>query len=99
MQTYETVTETLDALRKQGFTRDYNLLENRLKCLHDDVELDPHEFEIVQVHRFEGNTDPGDETIVYAIEEQNGKRGTFINGYGVYADSLSSEMVSKLPVR
>ena len=99
METYETVTETLEALRQQGFTRDYNLLENRLKCLHDEVELDPHEFEILQVHRFEGITDPGDETIIYAIEEQSGKRGAFINAYGMYADSLSNEMMSKLAVR
>ncbi len=96
MQTYETVTETLEALRQQGFTRDYNLLEDHLKCQEDNVELTPDKFEIVQVHRFEGMTDPGDETIIYAIEESDGKRGSFINAYGMYADSLSSDMVSKL---
>jgi hypothetical protein len=99
MQTYETVSETLEALRKEGFTRDYNLMENALKCQQDGIELSPKQFDIVQVHRFEGMTDPGDETVVYAIEEQGGKRGTFINAYGPYSDPLSDDMLSKLSVR
>ncbi|WP_051040979.1 hypothetical protein [Fibrisoma limi] len=98
MQTYDTVTEALDDLRRQGFTRDYNLHTNHLKCQQDGVELPPDQFEILNVFRFEGMTDPGDETIIYALEEKNGQRGTLVNAYGPYSDDMSAEMVQKLHV-
>lgn len=99
MQSYDTLTEALDDLRKQGFTRDYNLKADCLKCQQDALELRPEDFEIVNFYRFEGMTDPGDEAILYAIEEKDGRRGTLVNAYGPYADEPSAEMVQKLNVR
>lgn len=99
MQAYDTLTEALDDLRKQGFTRDYNLKPDCLKCQQDALELRPDDFDIVDFYRFEGMTDPGDETILYAIAEKNGQRGTLVNAYGPYADAPSAEMVQKLNVR
>ena len=99
MQAYDTLTEALEDLRKRGFTRDYNLKVDCLKCQQDALELHPEDFDIVDFYRFEGMTDPGDQTILYAIEEKNGQRGTLVNAYGPYADEPSAEMVQKLAVR
>ncbi|GAB3505232.1 hypothetical protein GCM10027341_36540 [Spirosoma knui] len=99
MPGYDTLTEALDDLRKQGYTRDYNLKTDHLKCQQDALELHPEDFTIASFYRFEGMTDPDDETILYAIEEKNGQRGTLVNAYGPYADALSTEMVQKLIVR
>ena len=97
MNTFDTVTEALSQLRQQGFTRDYNLKSDHLKCQQDALELHPADFDIVDVYRFEGMTDPGDETVVYAIRETGtGQRGTLVDAYGPYADALSSEMARKL---
>ena len=42
-------------------------------------------------------TDPADEAIVYAIESTDGTaKGVLINGYGIYTDSLSDQMLKKL---
>ncbi len=99
MQTYDTLTEALNGLKEQGFTRDYNLQPNHLLCTADKGKLSPDQFEIVQVYRFEGMTDPDDEAVLYAIEETNGKRGTLVDAYGAYSDSLSADMVSKLRIK
>ena len=45
---------------------DFNLNENCLVC-HED-KFDPEDFEIVEVYRFEGNSDPADEAVVYAMK-------------------------------
>ena len=59
--------------------------------------LDPADFEITEMHRFEGNTDPSDEAVLYAIESKDGKlKGIITSAYGMYADSTSSEMLKKL---
>jgi hypothetical protein len=41
-------------------------------------------------------TDPADNSVVYAIESDNGTKGVLVNAYGVYADTLSADMITKL---
>ncbi|MFD2571438.1 phosphoribosylpyrophosphate synthetase [Spirosoma soli] len=98
MKTYDTVTEALEDLRKQGFTLDYNLKDNHLKCQQNAIELHPADFDIVDVYRFEGMTDPGDETVIYAIDAKNGQHGTLVDAYGPYSEAVSPEMAEKLAI-
>lgn len=93
---YDTVTEAIKGLQQRGFTVDFNLSENCLVC--DTGKYEADDFEIVEVYRFEGNTDPSDEAIVYAIESKNGIKGVLVNGYGISADPMSSEMAKKLSI-
>jgi nicotinamide mononucleotide (NMN) deamidase PncC len=59
--------------------------------------LFPEEFVVDKHYRFEGNTDPGDEAVVYAISsEKHQVKGTLINAYGIYSDPVSDEMVKAL---
>jgi hypothetical protein len=96
MKVYETVSEAVNDLRQRGFTMDFNLQENCIVC-HSD-KFNPDEFEITEIHRFEGDTDPSDEAVVYAIESVTGLKGVLVNGYGVSADSMSAEIARKLTV-
>jgi len=93
---YDTVTEAINGLHQRGFTVDFNLQENCLVC-NNDV-FDVNKFEIVEVHRFEGDSDPSDEAIVYAIQSFNGIKGVLVNGYGISADAMSAEMAQKLSI-
>ena len=94
MNVYDTMSEAVNGLKKRGYTLDFNLLENCLICNGDKFTID--DFEIVEVHRFEGNSDPSDEAVVYAIESINGIKGVLVNGYGISANPLSSDMAKKL---
>jgi hypothetical protein len=96
MYTYDTVTEAIKGLKDRGFTVDFNLLENCLVC--NDTRFDVNDFEIVEFYRFEGDSDPSDEAVVYAIQSVNGMKGVLVNGYGISADALSSEMAKKLNI-
>ena len=99
MESYDTLTEALEAVRKQGFTLDYNLKNDCLKCQQTAIELRPADFDIVDVYRFEGMTDPGDSTVLYTIEAKDGQRGTLVDAYGPYSDAVSPEMAAKLTMR
>ena len=96
MYSYDTLSEAVNDLKKRGFDLDFNLQENCLIC-HGD-KFDVNDFEITEVYRFEGNTDPSDEAVVYGIESSNGKKGVLVNAYGIYSDSVSDEMVKKLVI-
>jgi hypothetical protein len=99
MYTYDTVTEAVNDLRRRGYSIDFNLEFDRIVCHETPVGLLPGEFEIVEVHRFEGNSNPDDEEVVYAIESKHGHKGIIVDAFGLYADEVSSEMVEKLRVR
>jgi len=100
MHIYETVSEAVNDLSKQGYTDNLRMGNECLHCDGKGVKLDPKEFQIDEVFRFEGITDPADETIVYAISSYDGKvKGTLVNAYGAYSDSASGDLVDKLAIK
>ena len=97
MKSYDTVTEAVNDLKQRGYDTDFNLAFDQLICANDNIRLKPDEFEIVEVHRFEGDSNPSDEDIVYAVESKDGKaKGVITSAFGLYADSISNEMIQKL---
>lgn len=97
MFAYDTLSEAVNGLKQRGFTLDFNLQENCLVC--QERRFDVTDFEIVEFHRFEGNTDPADESVVYAIESGDGIKGVLVSGYGTSAEGMSAEMAKKLQIQ
>lgn len=98
METYDTVTEAVKGLKLRGFNIDFNLEPDRVYCPQADIALKPAEFEITEFYRFEGESDPADEAVVYAIEGK-GQKGVLVTGFGISAEGMAEEMVEKLSVR
>ena len=97
MESYDTVTAALTGLKAKGYTLDFNISFDNIKCAEHNICLNPNEFEIVKVFRFEGETNPSDEDVVYAVESKDGKlKGTITSAFGMYADSINNEMIQKL---
>jgi len=97
LKTYDTVTEALQDLKAKGYTIDFNIAFDKLICSNNEILLNPDGFEITEFYRFEGDTDPGDENVVYAIESKDKKiKGVFMSAYGVYAENTSNEIILKL---
>lgn len=99
MKRFASLVEALDDLRSRGFTADFDLCPDHLKCAALELRLNPHEFEIVEVYRFEGDTNPDDSAVLYAIEGKEGLKGTLVDAYGAYANSISAELLAKLEVK
>ena len=53
---------------------------------------------IDKFYRFEGASNPDNSAIVYAISSRDGLKVTVLDAYGVYADSLTTEMIKKLKI-
>ncbi len=97
MENYDTVSSTLNSLKSRGYSRDFNIKFDRLICSDSGEYLNPSEFEITEVFRFEGETNPSDEAVVYAVESHDGKmKGVVVSAYGTYSDPISEEMIRKL---
>lgn len=93
---YPTLSGALNDLKKRGYTEDFNLKENCIVCASNSQELKPEEFYIDEVHRFEGMSNPADNSVVYAISSSNGVKGVLVDAYGPYAEAITPEMARKL---
>lgn len=68
---YESVSKALDDLSEKGFTYDFNLHE-------DDISKNPDKYEIVHVYRYEGDSNPDDEAMVFGIKSKSGKKESLL---------------------
>ncbi|GAB3507843.1 phosphoribosylpyrophosphate synthetase [Emticicia fontis] len=99
MTTYDTSAEAINALVSKGYNHNFNLKDEVLYCHTNETSLQPDEFQIDEVYRFEGDTNPDDEVVVYAISSPSADiKGILVNAYGVYAESISAELVEKLKI-
>ena len=96
---YDTLVEAINDFKAKGYTEDFNMQSNCIECKAQNLNLHPKDFTIDEVVRFEGMSNPGDSSVLYAISSNKGLKGLLVDSYGAYADSLSEEMIEKLRIR
>ena len=83
-------------LNADGFTADFRVTDGKLYPLSDDNSARgymPEEVTIVDFYRFEGESNPDDMSILYAIETTDGVKGTIATAYGTYGDTNVDEFL------
>lgn len=94
---FATVSELLPYLESKGYTYDFKMDEDCLTYECGKQKLNPDEFVIDSVFRFEGATNPDDEEAVYAISSLDGSvKGILLDAFGPNADPVSTRMIEKL---
>jgi hypothetical protein len=86
---YSTVIEALEELNKKGFTNDFNLQD-------ENIKKNPHHYEIEHVYRYDGDTDPDEEAVVYGIKSNSGERGVYVAGFSANSESEAAAVLAKL---
>lgn len=86
---YATVSEALEQLNRKGFIHDFNLLD-------EIIQDDPYRFEIEHVYRYEGDSNPDDEAVVYGITTNLGKRGVYVAGFAANSENIAAAILAKL---
>jgi hypothetical protein len=93
----ETVSEALRRLTDAGYADEYQARPGGLKSRSDGTVRPPEAFRIEEVARFEGESDPSDESAVFALASMtDGSKGTYTVAFGPLMDALDAEMVRKL---
>jgi hypothetical protein len=96
-ESYGTLSETINALKKEGYTMDFNIREAYGIHHQADMILSPDDFKIDKVYRFEGATNPEDQSILYAISSPKfGTKGLLVNGYGISSEERANTLIEKL---
>lgn len=97
MENYKSLMDAINDLKAKGYTEDFNLKQNCIECREGAFTIFHDEFQIDKAIRFDEDTDPADQSILYAISsEKYHLKGLLVNGYGIYSDEVSNEMMDKL---
>jgi hypothetical protein len=99
MEPYTTMTEAVDGLNSRGFTSNFEFIDDKLQAMESDRRFAADELTIVEHYRFEGITNPADESIVFAIESRDGTRGVLVDAYGVYANPELTTFLKGVEIR
>lgn len=96
-ENFGTLSETINGLIKLGYNHDFNIKEECIVCRQTNTTLSPEDFQIDKTYRFEGDSDPDYQSILYAISSKKfDLKGLLVNGYGISADEISSKLIAKL---
>jgi hypothetical protein len=98
MKNYTHLSEAINDLKSRGYTEDFNLKPTCIECPSRDLQLHPDAFTIDEFYRFEGMSNPDDNSIVFAISSADGIKGVLVDAYGVYAENLNEGMIKKLSI-
>lgn len=94
---FGTLSETINELVKLGYTHDFNLKGDCIVCHITNITLSPDDFQIDKFYRFEGDSDPEYQSILYAISSTKfDVKGTLVNGYGISSDETTTKLIEKL---
>lgn len=77
-----TMTSCTNHLLKEGFTENFVVKDTGIEAPSNSKLYTPTEVKIVSFYRFEGESDPADSAVLYAIETCDGMKGQLIDAYG-----------------
>lgn len=93
---YTSLSVAIQDLQRQGYTEDFNLCDAGLEHKHKKRIHAATELNVIKFYRFEGASNPADNTILYVIETTSGDKGLLVDAYGMYAGNVPRELIEKL---
>jgi len=90
---YETTDVALAKLQQMGYTIDFNVE-------FDEILNDADHYKIDHLYRYEGPSNPDDESTVYGISnDANGKKGVFVAGNLSLIEGKKRDIILNLEIR
>ena len=97
METPETVTEAVQLLEATGYGSEFILDEHGFGCRSCEQIHTPERLVVEATYRFEGVSDPGDESIVIALRcPECGAAGIVVSAYGLDAEPQLLSLLARL---
>ncbi len=90
--TMTTLSQVVDILRQKGFKEDFEMTKAGFTAKNSGKILKPDNIKIIKTYRFEGDSNPDDMSIVYAMETNSGVKGILIDAYGTYAGNETEKL-------
>jgi hypothetical protein len=90
------LSSVVNKAMKDGYTDTMKVTKQGLFDTNRNKTYTPREVRVIDFFRFEGESDPADNTIMYKIETSDGAKGTLIDAYGAYADEAVNRFMAEV---
>jgi hypothetical protein len=82
---------------KNGYTESFKVTGKGLAAQSDlEHTYTPEQIQVINFYRFEGESDPADNSIMYQIETSDGLKGVLVDAYGPYADEKTNVFMQQV---
>jgi hypothetical protein len=94
----KSLSHCLNKAAEDGFKANFEATKGGIKNLDSGKTYDPTTLQVVNFYRFEGASDPADNSILYLIEAADGTKGALVDSYGAQSDPDVDKMIKMIPV-
>lgn len=85
-ESYDTLSTAVNSLTDDGYIDIFRADEKDIVALYSNKHYNPEDLHILKSYRFEGMSNPQDETVVFAIDAWDGTRGTLVMCFSAEED-------------
>jgi hypothetical protein len=96
---YKNLLEAVESLQKRGYIYNFRYQDSSLMCGEISEKLNAKDLIIAEYYRFEGMSDPQDNSVIYAIESTEGHKGIVIDAYGAYYDVNITKFLKNIRIK
>ena len=94
-----TLSQIIPKLRERGYTDDFEYREGSLYSMKTGKSFTPGELVIERFYRFEGDSNPDDMAVLYAISTSQGIKGIIIDAYGTYDSNELGDFLRSVEIK
>ena len=98
----KTLSQVLNVLRGRGISREIRMTEEKQFVLEGtEITYQPSDLCIVKSYRFEGDSNPDDNAVLYVLHDKDGLQSIIIDSYGAesnYSGEEFADFLRQIPV-
>lgn len=103
MDNMTTLSQVMKTLAERGIHREFRMNEScEMKLDNSEKNYLPTDLTILKTYRFEGDSNPDDNAVLYVLKDIAGNRGMIIDSYGAdsnYPGEKFDEFLRDIPVQ
>jgi hypothetical protein len=92
----KTLASCLNKALEEGYKENFKATASGIQSVETEKKYAPEDLHVVDFYRFEGASDPADNSILYVIEAPDGAKGTLVDSYGAYSDADVAKMITRI---
>jgi hypothetical protein len=96
-----TLSQILEKLRQKGFDNEIKMTDHgKMQGVGLNKIYNPEDLTIIKTYRFEGDSDPADNSVLYLLEDKDGQIGYIMDAYGTYSSQENAgfnDFLKKIP--
>jgi hypothetical protein len=96
---YSNLLEAVNNLQIRGYIYNFNYQDSSLQFGEINEKLAAEDLLITEFYRFEGMSDPEDNSVIYALESRQGHKGMIIDAYGAYSDENITRFLKNVKIK